>query len=66
MKKVAVLQAEHLEIRTFVLGDVVEDETMKLSKRDIRMIADSLELKYHAKEIEFSKKILNAYIQSGK
>jgi len=66
VKKVALLKAKGLEIETFVLSEFIDDAKKKLSKKKIRVIADTLKLEYQSKEIEFSKKILNAYIQNGK
>ncbi len=71
MKKVLLVKASEIKVRPFVLDDFIQDKendaTMKkVTKKELRNLADDLGLKYEDSNIVFTKKILIAYLKKMK
>jgi len=67
LKKIKVVSADSIAIRPFVLTTVSQDEvwdaTMKkISKKELKDLAEQLGLEYDDRHIVFAKKLLNAYL----
>jgi len=71
LKKVLLVKASEIKVRPFVLDDFIQDKendaTMKkVTKKELRNLADDLGLKYEDSNIVFTKKILIAYLKKMK
>ena len=67
MKKVIRVKSNEVEIKTFVMDDFIDTEkncfdTKKVTRKELKMIADDLGLTYDDKAIIFSKKLINRYL----
>ena len=67
MKKIEVVKANEVEVKPFVLDDFIQkdikqDMTKKVTKKELKHLADDLDLVYDDTQIVFAKKLLNAYI----
>ncbi len=71
MKKVKVVKKSEVEVKPFVLSefihDSLKDESLdkadtKINKKELRVLAERLNLAYTEKEILFAKKIMAAYL----
>ncbi|MDM5263010.1 hypothetical protein PF327_02255 [Sulfurovum sp. XTW-4] len=67
MKKVEVVKADEIEVKPFILDDFIEhrvQHTMmnKVTKKELKHLADELGLVYDDTQIVFTKKLLNAYL----
>ena len=73
MKKVKVVKNSKVEVRPFILENFIQSKEMpatmdttsmkKVSKKQLKNIADSLGLSYDDTQISFSKKVLNEYLK---
>ena len=67
MKKIEVVKAHEVEVKPFVLDDLIckdhkSDMTKKVTKRELKRLADELGLVYDDTQITFAKKLLSAYM----
>ncbi|MBT8344640.1 MAG: hypothetical protein HKP62_02095 [Sulfurovum sp.] len=67
MKKVEVVKANEVEVKPFILDDFtqpkVESSMMnKITKKELKNLADDLGLAYDDAQIVFTKKLLSAYL----
>ncbi len=68
MKKVEVVKSSEVEIKPFILNNFIQNKEMhgsmkKVSKKELKQIADVLGLSYDDTQIIFSKKLLNEYLK---
>lgn len=68
MKKVEIVKANEVEVKPFILDDFIQPEaepTMmkKITKKELKHLADDLGLAYDDAQIVFAKKLLSAYIR---
>jgi hypothetical protein len=64
LKRVALIKSDGLDIEPFILDEFIKDKAMgKVSKKEIKKLADELGLDYDSKSVSFTKKILNAYLE---
>ena len=68
MKKVEIVKANEVEVKPFILDDFIQSEaepTMmkKITKKELKNLADDLGLAYDDAQIVFAKKLLSAYIR---
>ena len=71
MKKVLVVKASEIKVKAFALDDFTQDKetdgTMKkVSKKELRTLADNLGLIYEDADIIFTKKMMIAYLKKIK
>ena len=71
MKKVLIVKASEIKVKPFVLDDFTQDKetdgTMKkVSKKELRTLADNLGLMYKDSDIVFTKKMISAYLKMMK
>ena len=67
MKKVEIVQSNEVEVKPFILEDFIQDKDRhsmmgKVTKKELKKLADDLGLAYDDAQIVFTKKLLNAYI----
>jgi len=67
VKKIEVVKANEVEVKPFVLDDFIQkdlkqDMTKKVTKKELKHLADDLDLVYDDTQIVFAKKLLNAYL----
>ncbi len=67
MKKIEVVKAHEVEVKPFVLDELIRKDlknnmTKKVTKRELKRLADELGLVYDDAQIIFAKKLLSAYI----
>ena len=67
MKKVEIVQADKIEVKPFSLDDFTQHKVQhsmmdKVTKKELKKLADDLGLAYDDAQIVFTKKLLNAYI----
>ncbi len=68
MKKAKIVTSDEVNVQTFVLSDFIKDkaprDTMaKVSKQELKSLAQTLGLIYDDSQIVFAKKLLSAYLQ---
>ncbi len=68
MRKVEVVRAEEVEVkpldlREFTVEDVQSSMLKKVSKKELREIAERLGLSYDDAQITFAGKLMNAYMK---
>ena len=68
MKKVEVVKANEVEVTPFVLGDFTANDietivSEPVSKKELKSLAEELDLTYDDGQITFTKKLINAYIK---
>ncbi len=73
MKRVEVVKSSEVEIRPFNLQHFIQPKEMpatikyksmrKVSKKELKNIANALGLHYEDSQISFSKKVLNEYLK---
>jgi hypothetical protein len=66
---VEVLKADEVEVKPFILDAFIPDQTAystikKVTKRELKKLAEELDLAYDDAQIVFAKKLTNAYIES--
>ncbi len=69
MKKVEVLSADEVEIKPFILDAFIPGQTAcstmkKVTKKELKILAEELDLAYDDGQIVFAKKLLNAYMEN--
>ncbi len=69
MKKVAVVKADEVEVKPFILDNFIPHKAAyssmhKVTKKELRNLAEDLGLAYDDAQIVFTKKLTNAYIES--
>ena len=67
MKKAEVVTADEVEVKSFILDDFIQHEVQhsmmnKITKKELKNLADDLGLVYDDSQIVFTKKLLNAYL----
>jgi len=67
LKKVNIVKNSEVEVKPFNLEDFTQDKERlasmkKVTKKELKTLADSLGLAYSDKDITLSKKLLNAYL----
>ncbi len=68
MKKAKIVTSDEVKVQPFVLSDFIKDkaprDTMaKVSKQELKSLAQTLGLTYDESQIVFAKKLLSAYLQ---
>ncbi len=68
MKKAKIVTSDEVNVQPFVLSDFMKDkaprDTMaKVSKQELKSLAQTLGLTYNESQIVFAKKLLSAYLQ---
>ena len=68
MRKVTVVSNAKVEVKPFVLEDFTVQKKMQstlqpVSKKELKSLAKELGLDFDAQSIDFSKKLINAYIK---
>jgi hypothetical protein len=66
---VEVLSADEVEVKPFILDAFIPDQTAyssmkKVTKRELKILAEELDLTYDDAQIVFAKKLLKAYMKS--
>lgn len=69
MKKVEVVKASEVEVKPFILDDFIPHKAAyssmnKVTKKELRSLAEELGLAYDDAQIMFAKKLTNAYMES--
>jgi len=69
LKKIEVVKAGELEVKPFIVDDFIPDKAAyssmyKITKKELRNLAEDLGLAYDDAQIVFVKKMMNAYIES--
>ena len=67
MKKVNVVKSIEVEVKPFMLDDFTQNKETpasmkKVTKKELKALADNLGLEYDDEKITFSKKLLNVYL----
>jgi hypothetical protein len=62
LKKVEVVKAEKVKVKPFRLKDFTQIQKSKVGKKELIRLANDLNLNYSEKEIDFSQKIINAFL----
>ncbi len=67
MKKIEVVSVNEIEVKPFVLNDFTQNEVSlvtekKMTKKELKELAESLGLVYDDTHIVFAKKLFNAYL----
>ncbi|MEA2047427.1 MAG: hypothetical protein U9O64_03160 [Campylobacterota bacterium] len=67
MKRVEVVHIDDIEAKTFFLDEFTQYEAScvsikKITKKELKELADKLELDYNDAQIVFAKKLLHAYL----
>lgn len=67
MRKISVVKNVEVDIKAFNMGDFTQDKETrgsmgKVTKKELKALAERLGLTYSEDEINFSKKLLNAYL----
>lgn len=68
MKKIKVVSVNEIEVKPFVLNDFTQNEVLlaaekKMTKKELKKLAESLDLVYDDAYIIFAKKLFNAYLR---
>jgi len=68
VRKVTVVSNAKVEVKPFVLEDFTVQKKMQstlqpVSKKELKSLAKELGLDFDAQRIDFSKKLINAYIK---
>jgi len=66
LKKIQIVKADEVVVKPFVLDDLIQDELKqsmmkKVTKKELKHLADELGLVYDDAQIIFAKKLLSAY-----
>jgi len=67
VKIIEVVSLNEIEVKPFILSDFIQNEvsgvTMKkMTKKELKELAESLDLVYDDAHIVFAKKLFNAYL----
>jgi len=72
LKKVLMIDESDVKVKPFRLDDFIQKENQslqrkfsskKVTKKELRSLADEMELKYEDSEITFTKKLITAYLK---
>jgi len=68
LKKTVVVQNTEAEVNPFVVDDFIQVKQVhgsmsKVTKKDLKSLADALGLTYDDKQIGFTKKLMMAYLE---
>ncbi|RLA70445.1 MAG: hypothetical protein DRG09_03220 [Epsilonproteobacteria bacterium] len=71
MKKIEVVNVNEIEVKPFILSDFTQNEAScisvkKMTKKELKELAESLDLVYDDTHIVFAKKLFNAYLTGKK
>ena len=71
MTRVTVKKADEVEVKPFLLEDFIQakeiDDSMnKVTKKELKHLAESLDILYTEEEILFAKKMITAYLKTEK
>jgi hypothetical protein len=66
-----LVKASEVEVKPFVLDDFIQDKEThgsikKVTKKELRILADDLGLTYEDSDIVFTKKLMTAYLKKMK
>lgn len=66
-----MVKASEVKVKPFVLDDFTQDKEThgsikKVTKKELRTLADDLGLKYEDSDIVFTKKLMTAYLKKMK
>jgi len=69
LKRVSVVKANEVEVRPFLPEDFTQDKEIhssmkKVTKKELKNLAESLGMKYTDEEIGFAKKLITAYMNT--
>jgi len=69
LRKIEVVKAGEVEVKPFIVDDFIPDKAAyssmyKITKKELRNLAEDLGLAYDDAQIVFAKKMMNAYIES--
>ena len=70
MKKVEIVKGNTVKVKPFIFSDFIQDEVSdvtienikKVTKKELKNLAEHLGLSYDDTHIVFAKKLLNAYL----
>lgn len=67
MKKVEVVKAHEVEVKPFILDDFTQNKEKagsmeKISKKELKRLAEKLGLVYDDEQIRFTKKLMTEYL----
>jgi hypothetical protein len=67
LKKVEIVKADEVEVKPFTLADFTQHKVQhsmmnKITKKELKNLADDLGLAYDDAQIVFTKKLLSAYL----
>ncbi|WP_373033058.1 hypothetical protein [Sulfurovum sp.] len=67
MKKIEIVKANEVEIEPFILSDFIQHKAAhsmmkKVTKKELKHLADNIGLVYDDAQIVFTKKLLSAYL----
>lgn len=67
MKKVEIVASSEVKVQPFILDDFIKQRTVqrmqkKVTKKELKQLADSTGLVYDEAALVFAKKLLNAYL----
>lgn len=67
MKKVEVVKAHEVEVKPFILDDFTQSKEKagsmeKVSKKELKRLAEKLGLVYDDEQIQFTKKLMTEYL----
>jgi len=68
LKKILIVKKSEVEVKPFILDDFTQDKEThgsikKVTKKELRNLAENLGLKYEDSDIVFTKKIMTAYFK---
>lgn len=71
MKKVSIVKSSEVKIKSFKFSDFIQSEETsatieKITKKELKKIADGLGLKYDDKQLQFTKKVCTAYMEKNR
>ncbi len=66
MKRVSVVKAEEVSVKPFLIKDFIQDKethrsVKKVTKKELKNLAESLGMEYTEEQIGFAKKLIIAY-----
>jgi len=67
LKRIEIVGASEVKVKPFIVGDFVKPKAVhrmqnKITKKELKHLADSVGLAYGEAELVFAKKLLNAYL----
>ena len=69
MTRVTIKKSDEVEVKPFLLEDFIKANEMdgsikKITKKELKNIAESLDMSYTEEEILFAKKMITAYLKN--